>query len=95
MLASLNTALFETKKEAVQFGALELIRRNLIADPGILTDSPYWGWNIRADEEESYDWESVQYPRDYYRLSAIKAEDGWRVTVELRSEDESDSFWSD
>lgn len=95
MLASLNNSVFETKKEAVQFGAIELIKRNLITDPGILTDSPYWGWNILSDEEGSYEWRSIEYPSDYYRLNAIKGESGWRITVELRTEDESDIFWSD
>lgn len=72
---------FATKKEAVQYGAILLLERNLITDPGILFESAFWGWNILADEEEDYDLETVDRDDEYYRVSAIRAGDTWRISI--------------
>ena len=72
---------FTSKKEAVQYGAILLLERNLITDPGILFESAFWGWNILADEEGDYDLETIDRDDEYYRVSAFRAGDTWRISI--------------
>ena len=72
---------FATKKEAVQYGAILLLERNLIVDPKILFESAFWGWNILADEETDYDLETIDCDNEYYRVSAVRTGDAWRISI--------------
>ena len=82
---------FATKKEAVQYGAIFLLERNLITDPGILFENAFWKWCILADEEEVYDLETVNRDDEYYRVHAVRADDMWRISIKNITSQDGDS----
>ncbi len=95
MFEFLENFTFETKKEAVQYGAILLLERNLIADPGILFENAFWGWNILTDEEEDYDLENSEHGDEYYRVSATHKGDKWGISIRMVTiqEFDPDMFW--
>lgn len=95
MFEFLENFAFETKKEAVQYGAIFLLERNLITDPGILFESAFWGWHILADEEGDYDLENNEHSDEYYRVSATHKGDKWGISIKaVTNQDiDPDPFW--